>query len=151
MKEVYMKAKLRAVDGIKLDKNEIDNVSFGGYDFEINGKSVPFDFRGFSADIESDEKGDYFQLYTAESRFFKNRDIDFETYKEQYDQLGLKNEDITAKFLASATKINEFYFEIDKNDQPYISKLELAELYFIDENGDVHNVNPELLGVIEVS
>lgn len=148
MKEVYMEAKLRAVDGRKLDQNEIESVSFGGYDFEIDGKNVPFDFRGFSASIKNDEKGDYFLLYTAESGFFKNTDIDFETYKEQYDQLDLKNEDITAKFLASATKINEFYFEIDTDKNP-ISKLELVELCFIDENGDEYNINPDLLGVIE--
>lgn len=150
-KKVIMEAIVRLPEGSIL-KNEANVfMEFGGFAFEINGMSVPFDFEGFGANFCEDEKGRYLHFSTYNSGFFRQTDIDTDTYVEDYEKLGITAEEITAKFLVSATAINEFYFNVgmvneNGDDVCLGADYVLDDVYFIDELDEVHHVNKELLG-----
>lgn len=144
MKKVYMEAIIRPI-GLEIkDKEDVSAIDFGGYNFRINGKNIPFDFEGYGADIEEDEKGKYVRMCTAWSSLFKVYDIDGETYKEEYASLGISSDDITAEFLASASHINEFYFLIELKDSNKVIDAIIEDVVFIDENSKEYHMNKNL-------
>lgn len=118
---------------VLLNKDTVSSLSIGGYCFVVNGKSIPFDWDAFSG---SEEDG-VFEFETGYGWF-----NDFELtdcYDEEYQKLGISREDITAKFLASAERIEEFhinfedanYEEVDlgyNDDEQY--KIKLIEISF---------------------
>ena len=145
---------LKNVNGafVPIDDNEIEDVSIGGYEFVIGGLRVPFDW-------EAHEGGwDYNGFYsfsTGRGWFFNDFELDT-CYDEAYEELGLKREDITAVFLASAQHINDFYVNFvtkdgaeceagfwkdnAKDDAPY--RLALRSVSFEDvETGRIYNMN----------
>jgi hypothetical protein len=70
----------------------------------VDGKSVHFDW---DAESCSEENG-IFHLETGYGPFFNDFEIPA-YWDEEYAEMGISREDITAEFLASTTKIEEFF------------------------------------------
>ena len=83
---------------------DIKHISVGGFCFNIDGQSVPFDFDASGAIIK-DGVVKYESGYGA---FFNDFEIS-DVYNSEYEDLGLDIDDISAEFLASADEIDEFY------------------------------------------
>ena len=148
MKEVHMSAIVRIPTGYPFSKDDVAAIDFGGYTFVIDETSIPFDFEGYGADIEFDEKGMYIEMQTTYSGFFTNTDIDTDVYAKDYAEIGIDAENITAEFLASASEIESFYFNVElKNNEEIGEDFILESVVFFDENGDEHEVNAALLGM----
>ena len=148
MKEVHMSAIVRIPAGCTFSKDNVACIDFGSYTFVIAETAIPFDFEGYSADIELDEKGMYIEMQTTYSGFFKNTDIDKEVFAKDYAEIGIDAESITAEFLASASEIESFYFNVVlKNGEEIGEDFILESVVFVDENGDEHEVNDALLGI----
>ena len=135
-------------------------VSVGGFSFDINGQSIPFDWDAFTGA----ENDGVFRFFTGKGFLFNDYELS-SNYDEMYQEMGLNREDISAEFLASVEHIDEFYvdfqsfepFEDDytdvgigwyadnaKADAEY--KLELVAISFKDmETGKVYDVNPKVL------
>lgn len=105
---------LKNVEGafVPIDDNEIEDVSIGGYEFVIGGLNVPFDWEAYEGGW--DYNG-FYSFSTGRGWFFNNFELD-SCYDEAYEELGLKREDITADFLASAQHINDFYVNFVTKD-----------------------------------
>ena len=87
--------------------DDLDAICPGGFTFEVNGKAIPFDW---DASATSEENG----VFTYESgygSFFNDFDIP-NYWDEEYKELGLTREDITAKLLASTNNIQEFFINL---------------------------------------
>lgn len=115
-------------------------LSFGGYSFTIPLKEknleVNFDFPGYAANIQED--GTLLLEAGAATVFGDNSYLD-DCYNSEYAALGIKREDLTAKVLASAVRINEF--AVDCDDEFF---LELSSIEFRDETG-TYTVDPEVV------
>lgn len=97
-----------------LGKKDIKNMSIGGYNFLVNDKDIPFDWDAFSGDGNPL----CFEFETGYGLFDDFRLSD--CYDKDYERLNIPRSKITAKFLASVTKINEFCVNfIDKDDNEY--------------------------------
>ena len=146
MKEIYMEARLNLSASSALIRDDIAGISVGGHCFLIDGKYVPFDFEGFSINIWEDDVGKFLHVYTSESGFFKNTDIDTDTYRKDYERLGLTAQDITAEFLSSATEIAEFTCEVELTDGSDASDLfSLVSVTFFDESSRKYEVEPAVI------
>ena len=91
----------------QLTKEDVNNLSIGGFAFVVNGNSIPFDW---DAHCWSERKG-IFHLETGWGSFFNEFEIP-EYWDDEYAKLGLTREQITAKFLASTTQIEDFYLSM---------------------------------------
>ena len=114
-----------------LTKEDLDSICPGGFVFEIGGKAVPFDW---DAQSTSEENG-VFHYESGYGPFFN--DFEIPDYRdEEYKELGLKREDITAKFLASVTNIQDFYIDFTlkgADDSEGIGTNEDADAEFLIE------------------
>lgn len=105
---------LQKINGnyIPLSNKEVRSVLIGGFGFEINGNSIPFDWDAFYG-VEHNK---VFQFQTGKGMFFDDYEIS-DCYDESFEELGITRENITAEFLASVEHINEFYVDwCDEND-----------------------------------
>ncbi len=127
----------------------------GGYSFVIGQKVVPFDFSGWSASFN--DKGN-FEFQTGYG-FTKDFGLD-ECFDEDYEKLGLKREDVSAQYLASACGIDEFFVDFELSSPDGIVegevgdnfnkdsqfKCEIISLGFEDiDTGVVYDVKPGVL------
>lgn len=121
-----------------LGEKDVKSVSIGGYNFFVDGKDIPFDWDAFSGDGNPL----CFEFETGYGLFDDFRLSD--CYDKDYERLNIPRSKITAKFLASVTKINEFCVNfIDKDDNEYTVgcneddeniKLMIVRLSFTDMN-----------------
>lgn len=137
-------------NGVPLNKRTANSVSIGGYYFIINGNEIPFDWDAFAGD----EENNIFSFQTGYGFLFDDFELS-DCYDEDYEALNLTRESITAEFLASVEKINEFHInfinendkEIDlgyNDDEQYKIKIMLIE--FVDVNtGNVYKVNQNVI------
>lgn len=136
---------------IPLSKSKVNDISIGGYYFIIDGKEIPFDWDAFSGDCD----GKIFEFETGYGFVFDEFELS-DCYDEDYEELGIKREYITAEFLASVEKIKEFHINFidnnDKecdfgcNDETEKFKLELLAIVFTDiETGKEYSVDREVL------
>lgn len=129
---------LQKINGeyIPISKKKVDSLSIGGYYFIINGKAVPFDWDAF----EGDEENNIFSFETGYGFMFNDFELS-DCYDEDYEALGISRENITARFLASAERIDEFHInfinengdEVDlgnNNDEDY--RIKILEIVFVD-------------------
>lgn len=139
---------------VAMDNSQANAVSVGGYSFDIGDKSVPFDWDAFTG-VEHNK---VFEFATGKGFVFNDYEL-AEYYDEQYEEMGLTREDISANFLASVHHIEEFFVNFEDGDKicgvggfydnadkdaPY--KLELLEVSFEDlETGKFYDVKPEVL------
>lgn len=134
---------------IPLSKTETQGLCIGGYYFTINGMDVPFDWDAFSGG----EKNNIYEFETGYGWF-----NDFELsdcYDGDYEELGITRENITAEFLASVERINEFHMDFEDEDGIIIDlgwnddeeyKIVLLEIIFTDLNtGEEYNVKQKVL------
>ena len=124
--------------------NDGNTLSFGGYCFRIpiHGEEIDvnFDFPGTMVDILGINElcilagcGERYDNYAANARLEK-------TYDAEYASLGIKRSELTAKVLASVTKILAFNIECAKP----IQTLRLLSVDF-EEDGVKHPVPRKVL------
>ena len=88
---------------IPLSNNEARSVSIGGFGFEVNGNSIPFDWDAFSGT----EENKIFQFETGRGFLWNDYEIP-DYWDKDYEEIGISRDDITAEFLASTTHIDLF-------------------------------------------
>lgn len=93
-----------------LSNKKAQLVSVGGFGFEINGNSIPFDWEAYSGT----ESNNVFHFETGRGLFFNSYEL-LDCYDDDLKVIGLTRDDITAEFLASVSRINEFYVDF-QND-----------------------------------
>lgn len=96
---------------VPASNEEVKALSIGGYSFEIGENTIPFDWDAFSGS----ERDKVFQFETGVGWFWNDYEIS-DCYDEQYEDIGIKREDITAEFLASVNHIDEFFVDFDDVD-----------------------------------
>lgn len=107
------------------DRMYIDDI--GGFIFTVNINNsiieIPFDFTTYTANITSG--GDL--LITS------GDELD-ECYHEEYKNLGISIELLSAKLLASAVEINEFHINFVELDDNEYEKIYIKEIVFEESN-----------------
>lgn len=96
---------------VPLTSDDVFSMSVGGYSFEINEDLIPFDWDAFSA---SEEDG-VFSFETGRGPFFNDYEIP-DYWDEEYKEIGITREEITAEFLASVGHIEDFFVNFDDSD-----------------------------------
>ena len=137
----------------QMTKEVLDDICPGGFTFEIDGKAVPFDWDAGS----TSEKDGIFHYESGYGPFFNDFEIS-DCYDEEYKELGLKREAISAKFLASVTNINDFYINLvlkgedgdcdagDNSDPDAEFFVEILSICFEDrETGDAFYVRKKVI------
>lgn len=137
----------------QLTKDDLDEVCPGGFTFEIDGKAISFDWDSHS----TNEEVGIFHYESGYGPFFNDFEIS-DCYDEEYEELGLKREDITAEFLASVTNINDFYINLvlkgedgdcdagDNSDPNAEFFVEILSINFEDrETGDAFQVRKKVI------
>ncbi len=141
---------------VPMDDNDIADICPGGFRFVIGGVEVPFDWEAAESGWGYDG---VYEFTTGRGWFYNDFELD-SCYDEAYEELGLKREDITAEFLASAQHINDFYVNFvtkdgaeceagwwadnGKDDAKY--KLSLRSVSFEDvEAGRAYDVSPDVV------
>lgn len=126
-------------NNVQLTRQEIEGLSIGGYSFVINDNLIPFDWDAFSGN----ESKNGFRFHTGYG-FFNDFELS-DCYEDDYAELGLTREDITAEFLASVEKIDEFNVEFyDGEDDIIIGdnkgsseyKINIISMAFLDMDND---------------
>lgn len=122
---------------IPLSKKEVTSLSIGGYYFVVNRKEIPFDWDAFSGD----EEDNTFEFETGYGFLFDDFELS-DCYDEDYAELGIARENITAAFLAGVEEIREFHvnFINENNEECDLGtnrdieryKIELLEILFTD-------------------
>lgn len=139
---------------IPMNNEEARSVSIGGFSFAVDGKSIPFDWDAFYGT----EHDNVFGFETGRGFAFNDFEL-ADYYDEDYADMGIKREDLTAEYLASTNYIEEFLVDFEDgdkeveigycndnadNDAQY--KLELIEIAFKDMDiGISYDVKPDVL------
>lgn len=113
-----------------LTKDDVEGLSVGGFAFVVDGKQIPFDWDAASC---SEEKG-VFHLETGYGPVFNDFEIP-DYWDDEYAKMGLTRDQITAEFLASATKIDEFFINAYDHDDSEIQigdNTEADSQYFVE-------------------
>lgn len=92
----------------QITQDDLDTICPGGFTFVVEGKSVPFDF---DAQSTSEDEG-VFHYESGCGPFFNDFEIPEGCWDEAYEEMGLKREDISPKFLASTSRIEEFFINL---------------------------------------
>ena len=95
-----------------LTSDDIFNLSIGGYSFEINDDLIPFDWDAFSIR----EENGVFSFETGRGPFFNDYEIP-DYFDEEYEEIGITREEITAEFLASTHCIEDFFVNFDDRNE----------------------------------
>ena len=96
---------------IPLTFDDAKSMSIGGYSFEVNGDSIPFDWDAFTAT----ERNGAFSFTTGKGPFFNDYEIP-DYWDEEYKEIGITREEITAEFLASVSHIEDFFVDFEDCD-----------------------------------
>lgn len=138
-----------------MDSSNAKGVSIGGFSFAIDNKIVPFDWEQHCGV----EENNLFSYATGAAFGHGDYELDDDCFEEDYANLGIKRENISAEFLASAHHIEEFYINFedgtkeiglghyaDNGEDNAKYKLELVEVSFEDiETGKYYDVKKEVL------
>lgn len=104
--------KKQAKEFMPLTSDDVMNMSAGGYSFEIKENLIPFDWDAFS----SSEENGIFSFETGRGPFFNDYEIP-NYWDEEYKEIGITREEITAEFLASVSHIEDFFVNFDDLDK----------------------------------
>lgn len=136
--------------------DEFEYLDVGGYTFKIKGMEVPFDFSAYGYDIEDDKRGRedyhdsnriYLNFESGKGFAFAEYDVD-SCYDEEYENLGITREDVTAKFLSSVVEIKEMYIDYNykENMAKQLKDLKVEYIEFEDlESGEVYSVDSNVI------
>ena len=89
---------------VPMNEREAIDVGIGGFSFRVGDKAVPFDWSAFTGCWGENEVLNFLTGYGWVNDF----ELD-SCYDEAYAEIGLKREDISAKFLASTHHIEDFF------------------------------------------
>ena len=89
----------------------VKSMSIGGYSFDVNGDSIPFDWDAFTAT----EHNGVISFTTGKGLFFNDYEIP-DYWDEEYNEIGITREEITAEFLASVNHIEDFFVDFEDGD-----------------------------------
>lgn len=95
-----------------LTSDDVFNLSIGGYSFEINDDLIPFDWDAYSCN----EENGIFSFETGRGPFFNDYEIP-DYFDEEYEEIGITREEITAEFLASTESIEDFFVNFDDRNE----------------------------------
>ena len=143
-----------AGDFVPMTNEQARSVSIGGFSFDVAGKSIPFDWDAFSGV----ENNSVFSFGTGRGWAFNDFELS-DCYDQDYEDIGIKRENISAEFLSTTEHIEEFFVDFsDGNKEVGIGfysdnaneneeyKLELVEISFEDmDTGKYFDVNPEVI------
>ncbi len=125
-------------------EDEFEYFDLGGYTFKIKGMEIPFDFSAYEYDMNYDEDNDRICIDFESGRgtIFNEFEID-EYYDDEYKNLQLDKNAITAEFLSKVDEILEMH--IDYNYVFEINKLEdikFEDITFEDlTTGNIYSVD----------
>lgn len=139
---------------VPMNNEEACSVSIGGFSFDVDGKSIPFDWDAFNGT----EHDNVFGFETGRGFAFNDFKL-ADYYDEDYADMGIKREDLTAEYLASTNHIEEFFVDFedgdkgvrigyynDNADKDAQYRLELIEISFKDmDTGKIYDVKPDVL------
>ena len=134
-----------------LKKDDIQDLFAGGFTFEIDGKSIPFDFEASAVNYTDG----IFYYESGQGSFFNAHYLD-DVFDEIYELKKVKRNELTAAVLASATGIEEFFVNFWDNDETEFGigdnleidpdlRIEIIEIGFSDENANCFNVSPDVI------
>ena len=89
--------------------NELSWMSVGGFCFVVDGKKVRFDW---DAEATTQVQTGVYEYESGYGPFFNDHEISADV-DEDLNAVGLSRSDLSAKFLASATEIEEFHISLD--------------------------------------
>lgn len=162
-KKLFMNAKFRILrlepngEYAMLTKVLLSALCVGGFTLVVDGKSISFDW---DAHCCTEVSFGTFEYESGYGWLFNDHTL-ADYYDEELAELGLARNDLTAKFLASATTISEFFVSFDDgveddgsigsiegnapNDAPY--KVELISVTFSDntEPDTYYEISPAVL------
>ena len=135
-----------------MSKDKATSMIVGGYTFVINEQNISFDWDASSGD----EEDGIFSFETGYGFLFDDFELT-DCFDKHYKELGLAREDISAEFLAQASKIDEIHISFIDDDEEYDEidigfnddedyRINLLTLYFIDmETDDEYHVSQAVL------
>ena len=94
-----------------LSSDDINNLAIGGFSFEIGDDLIPFDWDASSGY----EENSVFHFETGRGPFFNDYEIS-DYFDEDYKEIGIKRENISAEFLASVRNIEDFFVNFDNKE-----------------------------------
>lgn len=94
-----------------ISNKEAKAISIGGFSFEIGEYTIPFDWEAFSGS----ERDKVFMFETGTGWFWNDYELS-SCYDEEYKEIGIKKENITAEFLASVQHIDDFFVDFEDVD-----------------------------------
>lgn len=112
--EMYAEFTMNKIESgkvVPIHPHKDTSVSVGGFEFVVDGKTVPFDFDASGC---CENNG----VYTYESGygpFFNDFEIS-KAFHEELRELGLNMRKMTAKFLSRVSEIREFYVNFEDED-----------------------------------
>lgn len=114
MKKLSMIADFQILhNGNPLSEKDVAALSVGGYGFETKYGSLPFDWDAWSIGEEN-------KIFHLETGYGFWNDFEIPNYwEDEYADMGITREDITAELLASTTEINEFFVDFDIDNKTY--------------------------------
>lgn len=103
----------RMPDGVwaPQSNDELSWMSVGGFCFIINGKKIPFDW---DAGATTQLQPGVYEYESGYGPFFNDHEISADL-EGDLNAIGLSRSDLNAKFLASASEIDEFHISLDDN------------------------------------
>lgn len=150
MKKVYMTAIFEALlpKNIDLEKKP-ENIAVGGFSVRTKDGDIPFDFdTGSYASIRKlpgEANKFLIQYQSGEGPFFNEPDIS-DCYNEEYEKLGLSRNDITAKYLAGAEALTDFFVKCwDNEDREVDPTIKVIDIAFSDENNIVYPMTDNVI------
>ena len=89
---------------VPVTEENISSLSIGGFTFDIGDNAIPFDWDASSGG----ESNGIFHFETGWGPFFNDFELT-DCFDDEYAEMGIKREDISAEFLASVHHIQEFF------------------------------------------
>lgn len=128
---------------VDIDKVDID---IGGFAIENKKGIIPFDFDASRFHITQLSTKDCCIDYTSgRGPAFYDFDVS-DSCDEEYAKIGLSHQDITAQFLASATRIAEFYVGCNNvNGVPVPCEISVKKIVFYNEGGQRFEIKKDVL------
>lgn len=129
-------------------EDEFEYFDLGGYTFKIKGMEIPFDFSAYGYDMCYDEDNSriYIDFESGKGIMFNEFEID-EYYDDEYKNLQLDKNAITAEFLSKVDEILEMH--IDYNYMFEINELEdirFEDITFEDlTTGEIYSVDSNVV------
>ena len=132
--------------GVSFDGNDFEKeygyIDFGGYSFVVSSMNIPFDFEAFGYSIVNEKDNRICIEYESGQGFlFNEYEID-ECFDYVYKELGLNKKDITAKFLASTSEIDEITISHEEKE---FKNLKIDFIEFKDMNENIFEVNQNVI------